>query len=280
LNDAGFTLWSEATLNDKLARKAVLDAKAEAAGEGGPALTVEECEELARLGPAIEAQAHTRIVHTAGVEAAAAFANPELTKLERLFAAFAAAAAAMPFKVALFFNETRLAENAKSARTRQRVLDTTVNQVVNFASAKTLRNVDGTVKRLPVIYVGDRVNNRKASRSFPMQRFLHLLARLAIVVICTEHRTTKCCGDCGHFNVQPRKAYSTVLHRGTMYCEQRVCPSQGRFTNRDVQAACNIVDRFICAFVLGWTLGLLIGFFWRGCCVAYIPLLILFSFFG
>jgi transposase len=42
-----------------------------------------------------------------------------------------------------------------------------------------------------------------------------------------------------------------------MYCKNLACPSQGRFTNRDVQAACNIVDRFICAFVLGGKLGLL-----------------------
>jgi hypothetical protein len=60
-----------------------------------------------------------------------------------------------------------------------------------------------------------------------------------------------------------------------MYCKNLACPSQGRFTNRDVQVACNIVDRFIYAFVLGGTLGLLIGFFWRGCCYACIPLLIL-----
>ena len=144
-----------------------------------------------------------------------------------------------PPRAALFFNKTRLAANTTAARARQRVLDASVAQVINFAVSKTPSTVDASAARLPVIYVGDRANNRKASRGFAMQRFLHLLARKAIVVICSEHRTTKCCGDCGHFNVQPRKAYSAVEHRGTKYCANLECPSRGRFTNRDVQAACN-----------------------------------------
>ena len=272
LQKAGLTRWSQAMLDEKRARLEALmavgssvgaaaaaseDDNTTATGVPAVALTGEEVVELQELRAAIETQEHTRIVHNAGIAAAAAFANLAVPKLDRLLQAFAIGAAAMPSRAALFFNKTRLAENAKRARVRQRVLDTTVNQVVNFAGAKTPRNIDGTVKRLPVIYIGDRVNNPKASRTFPMKRFLRLLARKAIVVICSEHRTTKCCGDCGYFNVQPRKAYSAVLHRGTMYCEQRACPSQGRFTNRDVQAACNIVDRFICAFVLGGKLGLL-----------------------
>ena len=254
LTDAGLTRWSDERFEASQARVSELE-RAQATAANG--LKADELKELQKLRAAIETQEHTRIVHDAGIAAAAAFANLAVPKLDRLLQAFAIGTAAMPSRVALFFNETRLAENARSARVRQRVLDTAVNQLISFASAKTLPDADDTVKRLPVIYIGDRVNNRKASRGFAIQRFLHLLARKAIVVICSEHRTTKCCGDCGHFNVQPRKAYSAVLHRGTMYCEQRVCPSQGRFTNRDVQAACNIVDRFICAFVLGGKLGLL-----------------------
>jgi len=236
--------------------KAVFEVGDKGATAAGEELTDKEEKELAQLVAAIETQAHTRAVQQAGIDAAAAYANPAMSPMQQLLAAYAIGAAVMPARAALFFNKTRLAVNTTAARARQRVLDASVAQVINFAVSKTPSNVDASAARLPVIYVGDRANNRKASRGFAMQRFLHLLARKAIVVICSEHRTTKCCGDCGHFNVQPRKAYSAVEHRGTKYCANLECPSRGRFTNRDVQAACNIVDRFICAFMLGGSLGL------------------------
>ena len=269
--EAGLLLWAPSALEANERELATLRAKQTAAGGASAAakaplvapasvisagLSDKEAMRLLQLEAAIATQVHTRAVHQAGIDAAAAYANPALPPMERVFQAFAIAAGALPARVELYFNPTRLALATKAFRLRHRVLAASVNQVINFAVSKTPSNVDGSATRLPVIYVGDRVNNRKASRSFPMQRFLHLLARKAIVVICSEHRTTKCCGDCGHFNVQPRKAYSTAKHRGTMYCENLECPSRGRFTNRDVQAACNIVDRFICAFVLGGTIGL------------------------
>jgi hypothetical protein len=280
LHAAGLKIWSEQQRLEKVARRDALEAKkghtaaadgeagVEAGAEGavaaaavagagaGEELTDKEEKELAQLVAAIATQVHTRAVQQAGIDAAAAYANQALSPMQQLLAAYAIGAAVMPARAALFFNKTRLDVNTTAARARQRVLDASVAQVINFASAQTLPNVDASAARLPVIYVGDRANNRKASRGFAMQRFLHLLARKAIVVICSEHRTTKCCGDCGHFNVQPRKAYSAVEHRGTKYCANLECPSRGRFTNRDVQAACNIVDRFICAFMLGGSLGL------------------------
>jgi hypothetical protein len=270
METAGLTRWADSMLANKRAQLVSLVSKSTTAVAGGPALTGKETKELEQLALAIKTQEHTLVVHAAGLDAAAAFADTTLTKLERLTRAFAFAAAANPSRIALYFNDTRLTENAKSARARQRALDVSVNRVISFACASTPRNIDGSVKRIPVLYVGDRVNSRKASRGFAMKRFLHLLSRKAIVVVCSEFRTTKCCSDCGRFNLQPRKAYSAMPHRGTMYCANRACPSQGRFTNRDVQAACNIVDRFICAFVLGGKLGLLSGGGGRMNCVVFL----------
>jgi hypothetical protein len=77
--------------------------------------------------------------------------------------------------------------------------------------------------------------------------------------MCDEHCTTKLCGDCGSEVKHPHKAGAKAAqeHKGAVYCPNRACASRGRFMNRDVAAACNIVYRFVCGFLVG---GQLAGF--------------------
>ena len=98
-----------------------------------------------------------------------------------------------------------------------------------------------------------------ATTQFAFKDFLKHLARRAIVVMCDEHCTTKLCGDCGSEVKHPHKAGTRAAqeHKGTVYCPNRACASRGRFMNRDVAAASNIVNRFVCGFLVG---GQLAGF--------------------
>jgi hypothetical protein len=108
--------------------------------------------------------------------------------------------------------------------------------------------------RPPVIYVGDWVLNLKQnSGAFSKKRFLRQLAERAIVVVCHEYYTTKLCGDCGCEMRFPHKSGDKkhLEHKGTVYCANKSCPSGGQFQNRDVAAACNIVNRFIHGFFVG-----------------------------
>ncbi len=112
----------------------------------------------------------------------------------------------------------------------------------------------GTRWRPPVIYFGDWVLNRKqTSGAFPKKRFLRELAKRAIVIVCHEYYTTKLCGDCGCEMKFPYKsgAKAHQKFRGTVYCPNKTCASRGQFQNRDVAAACNIVNRFMYGFFVG-----------------------------
>jgi hypothetical protein len=151
----------------------------------------------------------------------------------------------------LFFHAGGLAAQGEARRRRDRLRDHLINEMIRFAGPMK----DG---RLPVFYIGDWAVSG-ATTQFAFKDFLKHLARRAIVVMCDEHCTTKLCGDCGSEVKHPHKAGAKAAqeHKGTVYCPNRACASRGRFMNRDVAAASNIVNRFVCGFLVG---GQLAGF--------------------
>jgi hypothetical protein len=152
----------------------------------------------------------------------------------------------------LHFHPGRVAELAHRRRATARAMDVAVNKVLQFVAPPPGWVPDG---RLPVIYVGDWIKDKATAGAFPKKRFFAHLAKRAIVIVCGEYRTTKRCGDCGCVVRHPLKPDKRTPFKGTVYCANTHCPSGGRFRNRDAAAACNIVNRFLCGFYVGGSLG-------------------------
>ena len=196
--DHGLSLWSDATHEEKKDAVELLSAKTRA----GEPLEEEDEKKLRLLEAAMTTQSHVRRVHAAGL-AVARINSGALTEDERqlhpdaalaqIFAAYEAAALCCSSRVFVFFHSQRLSFAAQALRVRQRVLTTAVEQVLNFASVQPLVNGQELTRRVPVILLGAFATRRRASSSFAMQRFITLLARRAIVVVCQEHCTTKVC---------------------------------------------------------------------------------------
>jgi hypothetical protein len=107
---------------------------------------------------------------------------------------------------------------------------------------------------LPVVFVGDWAIGGESGGVFSQLEFLRRLAKVAIVIICSEHCTSKLCPTCGRELAHPQKPTGRTFN-GTSFCPAPQCASRGRFFNRDVLAAASIVDRMICGFLVGGSLG-------------------------
>ena len=190
-SDAGLTLWSAQLEQEKKTRLATLKALSD--------LTAKQVREQHELEAAIVTQADTRAVNAAGQEVRRISVDPSPADLAHhpnrrlavLYAAAAVSAAVLPARLRLYLHPTRLDACATGKRVRQRVLSSTVDQLVNFACAQTQGKKDQPT-RLPVFFVGHWASERGASsKLFAMQRFLRLLARKAVVIIAKEEYTTK-----------------------------------------------------------------------------------------
>jgi hypothetical protein len=115
----------------------------------------------------------------------------------------------------------------------------------------------GQIRRgqiLPVIFVGDWAIGSQSGGVFSQHEFLRRLAKVAIVIVCSEHCTSKLCPTCGSELAHPQKPTGRTFN-GTSFCPSPQCASLGRFFNRDVLAAASIVDRMLCGFLVGGSLG-------------------------
>ena len=250
------------------ARAAVDAAAARAAADGAALRAIEEV---------FVTQAATLAVHATNEAIRVCLAAaPALNPLEkdlavrlataqaRSQAAMAALALALrnaPHVFHLWAHAGRLAELAERKRRRDRLIDRTVSQVLRFAAPPAARTPpdgdppDGRVRaRRAVVYIGDWIVNRQGAGVFAKKLFVRRLARRAIVVVCSEYNTTKLCGHCGTPVLHP-KTTGAKTHNGTVFCPDKACPSGGRFLNRDVAAACNIVHRFASGMFVSGQLG-------------------------
>ena len=105
-----------------------------------------------------------------------------------------------------------------------------------------------------MIFVGDRAIGWQASGVFSHTEFLRRLAKVAIVVVCSEHCTSKLCPSCGSELQHPKKPTGYIFN-GTSFCSSPKCASLGRLQNRDILAAASIVARTLCGFLIGGSLG-------------------------
>ena len=105
-----------------------------------------------------------------------------------------------------------------------------------------------------MIFVGDWAIGSQSGGVFSQHEFLRRLAKVAIVIVCSEHCTSKLCPTCGSELAHPQKPTGRTFN-GTSFCPSPQCASLGRFFNRDVLAAASIVDRILCGFLVGGSLG-------------------------
>jgi hypothetical protein len=107
---------------------------------------------------------------------------------------------------------------------------------------------------LPVVFVGEWAIGWESGGVFSQLEFLRRLAKVAIVIVCSEHFTSKLCPSCGRELAHPNKPTGRTFN-GTSFCPAPQCATRGRFLNRDVLAAASIVNRMICGFLVGGSLG-------------------------
>ena len=190
--------------------------------------------------------------------AAAADAQPAA---QHVWRALAIAAEMMPDLGALYYHSGRVAADTESKRCRARLMDKTVHETAKFAGCAQPRNA---AAGLPVVFLGAwAMGPRRRSGNFALKAFVKKLAAKVIVVVASEHRTTVSCGHCGGPVSHPSKGRTPAARakkrnefRGTVYCADKTCASHGRLFNRDVHAACNIVNRWVYEYLVGGELGL------------------------
>jgi hypothetical protein len=256
----GRALWSPAKLEDAEDALADLDAASS---------------EHAELTRAIETQHATLAVHRTSAriracldrvapqptaEAAAAAAGGEhATGVHAIFDALDAALEGAGPAFTLWHHEGRLQALQERKRRKRRLMDRAVHEVVQFCRAVALGAEpppppDSPLHRLVVVYVGDWMLSKQSAGAFAKKEFLRKLARHAIVIVTSEHNTTKKCGICSSDMAHPTKP-NGKRHNGTVFCSNPSCTSVGRLLHRDVAAAVKLVDRTICGFFMGGQLG-------------------------
>ncbi len=173
------------------------------------------------------------------------------------------AAEMMPGLAALYYHSGRVAADTESKRCRARLMDKTLHETAKFAGcAQQPRDV---AAGLPVVFLGAwAMGPRRRSGNVALKAFVKKLAAKVIVVVASEHRTTMACGHCGGRVSHPSKGRTPAARakkrnefRGTVYCADKTCASHdGRLFNRDIHAACNIVNRWVYEYLVGGELGL------------------------
>jgi hypothetical protein len=254
----GRALWSPSKLKDAEDALAELD------------IASTEHAELAR---AIETQRATLAVHRTSAQiracldrvapqptdALAAAGGDHATRVHAIFDALDAALDGAGPAFMLWHHEGRLQAQQERKRRKKRLMDRAVHEVLQFCRAVALGAEpppppDSPLHRLVVVYVGDWMLSKQSAGAFAKKEFLRKLARHAIVIVTSEHNTTKKCGICSWDMAHPTKR-NGQRHNGTVFCSNPSCASVGRFLHRDVAAAVKLVDRTICGFFMGGQLG-------------------------
>jgi hypothetical protein len=156
---------------------------------------------------------------------------------------------AMADVVALFYHPGRVKDESEAKRRRQRLMDRTLNEALQFAGACS---VAGAPK--PVIYLGDwAMQPGRAAKGFPLKEWVRALAKKAVVLVATEMRTTITCGWCGSEVVHPTQAAAGrgLEIYGAVYCAAKGCAGDGRLLPRDVHGAYNIAGLWAYQHLLG-----------------------------
>jgi hypothetical protein len=205
-------------------------------------------------------QAHVRAARKAAVdvENALSAGNASDTLYSAALNALDFSVQALPHVAAEFYEPARVTAEAGADRRTERLLDKIVEAMVDFAAGEGEGRLGG--KRRPVIVVGDCVKRDSwSSGAVGMQALLAKLEQRCIVIFGSEHCSSRLCGLCGdnvtHPLKQSKDGGEPAEDKGTIICLNKSCPSRARYANRDLNAACTIVNRFFLSYIFGGKLG-------------------------
>jgi hypothetical protein len=154
--------------------------------------------------------------------------------------------------------EDRFMRQSEVDRKTKGMHQAVANTIYNFARKAQLTKGPIISSRPPFILIGDAGDGPP---DMSVQRVLDLLSLDCLVSQeASEFRTTATDPICGGIAHKPplaraRPGRKARLLRGTVQCSNPNCPSEGRFQNRDLMAACNIALLWVYSMLLGGYLG-------------------------
>ena len=210
-------------------------------------------DEVAALTAKVAVQRDVRTVR-----AAFAAVSRYPTCVEDALAGVGASAAAFEAQWRLNSDENYFQRQANVARKVKGVHQHVANTIFNFARQKQLAKGPIIASRLPFIPIGD---SGDGPPDVSVQKVIDLLSQMCLVTQeAIEFRSTATCLLSGNIAHKPPRARARPgrkrsLLRDSVQCGNIHCPSEGRFQNRDLMAACNIALLWVYRMLLGGYLG-------------------------